>query len=93
MKQNFVTLGKFRLYPLDAGTFRLDGGAMFGIVPKTLWSRVYPADDRNRIELKMRPLLVEAGNQWILIDTGAGDKFDPKWKEIYGIAQTPALHD
>lgn len=93
MVEKSVSLGKFRLYSLDAGSFRLDGGAMFGIVPKTLWSRLYAGDDRNRIELRMRPLLIEAGDQWILIDTGAGDKFDSKRKDIYGIAAVPSLED
>lgn len=93
MSEKFLSLGKFRLYPLDAGSFRLDGGAMFGIVPKTLWSRIYDADDRNRIELRMRPLLIEAGDQWILVDSGAGDKFDSKMKEIYGITEPPSLED
>jgi glyoxylase-like metal-dependent hydrolase (beta-lactamase superfamily II) len=88
-----IELGKFRLYPLDAGSFRLDGGAMFGIVPKTLWTHFYQADENNRIQLSMRPLLVEAGGQWILVDTGAGDKFDQKWKEIYGITSSPDLQD
>jgi glyoxylase-like metal-dependent hydrolase (beta-lactamase superfamily II) len=86
-----IELGKFRLYPLLDGYFKLDGGAMFGIVPKTLWSRAYTSDERNRIRLAMRPLLLEAKDRWILIDTGAGDKFDEKWKSIYGLEGTPLL--
>ena len=54
-----MTLGDFELTPLLDGYFRLDGGAMFGVVPKTLWQKRAPADDRNRITMAMRPLLVE----------------------------------
>jgi glyoxylase-like metal-dependent hydrolase (beta-lactamase superfamily II) len=88
-----IELGRFRLYSLSDGTFRLDGGAMFGVVPRTLWGRNCPADEQNRIELGLRPLLVEARDNWLLIDTGMGDKFDEKYKTIYGINQKPALED
>src|SRR5262249_55008634 len=80
-----IELGRFRIFPLLEGYFKLDGGGMFGPVPKTLWSKLYPSDDQNRIRLAIRPLLVEAGSQWILIDTGDGDKWDAKWKRNYGI--------
>lgn len=83
-----IKLGKFLLYPLLDGFFALDGGAMFGIVPKVLWSRSHSSDEKNRIKLAMRPLLVEAGGKWILIDTGAGDKFDSKNNEIYALHQS-----
>ena len=63
-----------RLYPIEAGNFKLDGGAMFGVVPKTLWERTNPADQNNRIEMASRCLLVEEGNQLVLIDTGMGTK-------------------
>lgn len=62
------------LYPIEAGNFKLDGGAMFGVVPKKLWERTNPADQNNRIEMATRCLLVEEGNQLILIDTGMGTK-------------------
>ncbi len=78
-------LGSFRLHALDAGLQRLDGGAMFGVVPKPLWEKKMSADDRNRIRLAMRPLLVEAGSELVLIDTGAGNKEDQKFHDIYGI--------
>ena len=55
-----------RLYPIEAGNFKLDGGAMFGVVPKTLWERTNPADQNNRIEMASRCLLVEEGNQLVL---------------------------
>ena len=78
-----LTLGDLELTPLLDGYFRLDGGAMFGVVPKTLWERRAPADDRNRIAMAMRPLLVKS-NRLMIIDAGAGDKMDPKLADIYG---------
>lgn len=88
-----IELGNFRLYSLYDGTFRLDGGAMFGVVPRILWSRNSPPDELNRIRLGLRPLLVEAGDQWILIDTGMGDKFNEKYNKIYAIESKPQLQE
>jgi glyoxylase-like metal-dependent hydrolase (beta-lactamase superfamily II) len=78
-----MILGDFELIPLLDGYFRLDGGAMFGVVPKPLWEKRAPADERNRIRMAMRPLLVR-GERLMIIDAGAGDKMDPKLVEIYG---------
>ena len=78
-------LGAFRLHALDAGLQRLDGGAMFGVVPKPLWQKKIPADDRTRIPLAMRPVLGETKDELVLIDSGAGNKEDDKFKDIYGI--------
>lgn len=78
-------LGDFRLHALDAGRQGLDGGAMFGVVPKPLWERKMPPDERNRITLALRPLLVETGDELVLIDTGAGNKEDEKFRDIYGL--------
>src|SRR5215207_11434035 len=85
------TLGRFRIHALEAGLQRLDGGAMFGVVPKPLWERRIPADARNRIPLGMRCLLVEHETGLVLLDTGVGNKEDAKFREIYGIenAGTP----
>jgi glyoxylase-like metal-dependent hydrolase (beta-lactamase superfamily II) len=80
-----VTIGDLELIPLLDGYFRLDGGAMFGVVPKPLWSKRAPADDRNRIALGLRPLLVRGGERTMLIDAGIGDKMDAKSVEIYAI--------
>ncbi|MCL7958896.1 MAG: MBL fold metallo-hydrolase [marine benthic group bacterium] len=74
-----------RVRPVDAGSLWLDGGAMFGVVPKPLWSRRAPADDRNRIPLAMRCLLVETDSAKVLIDTGLGNKESDKFKAIYGV--------
>ncbi|MGH9886518.1 MAG: MBL fold metallo-hydrolase, partial [bacterium] len=78
-------LGRWRIHAIQAGGQRLDGGAMFGVVPKTLWERRIPADERNRIQLGMRCLLIEHDIGPVLIDTGAGNKEDDKFYDIYGI--------
>jgi glyoxylase-like metal-dependent hydrolase (beta-lactamase superfamily II) len=77
--------GDVRLTILDAGSLWLDGGAMFGVVPKPLWSRVSRPDDRNRIHLKMSVLLIEDGDQRVLVDTGAGTRWNDKERDIYGL--------
>ncbi|PYO72637.1 MAG: MBL fold metallo-hydrolase, partial [Gemmatimonadetes bacterium] len=70
---------------LDGGAQRLDGGAMFGVVPKPLWQRRITPDDRNRIPLAMRCLLVEHPDGLVLVDTALGNKEDPKFMDIYGV--------
>ena len=87
-----MRLGEFELTPLLDGRFRLDGGAMFGVVPKPLWSRRAPADDRNRIQLAMRPLLVRRESRPpIVIDAGAGAKMDAESVDIYAIDRSRDL--
>lgn len=71
------------LYPINAGNFKLDGGAMFGVVPKSLWSRTNPADSNNMIDIAARCLLIENGNRLILIDTGMGNKQSEKFFGYY----------
>ena len=71
------------LYPIDAGNFKLDGGAMFGVVPKSLWRRTNPADSNNMIDIAARCLLIEDGNRLILIDNGMGDKQGPNFFKHY----------
>lgn len=73
------------LHAIETGNFRLDGGAMFGVVPKALWQRTNPADDKNRIALAARSLLIEDGNRLILIDTGMGSKQDERFFRHYGL--------
>ncbi len=63
-----------KIYPIETGNFKLDGGAMFGVVPKSLWQRTNPADANNMISMSMRSMLIEDGNRLILIDTGIGNK-------------------
>jgi len=84
------TLGELELVSLYDGYLRLDGGAMFGVVPWTLWSRTVPTDDRRRIALAMRPLLVR-GVRTMLIDAGVGDKENTKFADIYGIDRAKHL--
>jgi glyoxylase-like metal-dependent hydrolase (beta-lactamase superfamily II) len=83
------TVGDLRVHALQAGLQQLDGGAMFGVVPKTLWERKIPADARNRIPLGMRCLLIEHPDALVLIDTGAGNKETEKFYGIYGIENSP----
>ncbi|WP_299152675.1 MBL fold metallo-hydrolase [uncultured Christiangramia sp.] len=71
------------LYPIQAGNFKLDGGAMFGVVPKSLWTRTNPADSNNMIDIAARCLLIEDGDKLILIDTGMGDKQSEKFFSYY----------
>ena len=71
------------LYPINAGNFKLDGGAMFGVVPKSLWQRTNPADANNMIDLTARCLLIEDGNRLTLIDTGMGNKQSSKFFGYY----------
>jgi glyoxylase-like metal-dependent hydrolase (beta-lactamase superfamily II) len=78
-------LGRWRIHAIQAGGQKLDGGAMFGVVPKPLWERKIRPDDRNRIALGMRCLLVEHESGLILIDTGAGNKENEKFHDIYGV--------
>src|SRR4051812_45135289 len=78
-------LGRFRMHAIQAGGQSLDGGAMFGIVPKPLWERRIAPDARNRIQLGMRCLLIEHEIGPILIDNGAGNKEDAKFHDIYGV--------
>ena len=82
-------LGSLTVHALQAGLQQLDGGAMFGVVPKTLWERKIPADARNRIALGMRCLLVEHADGLVLIDTGVGDKENEKFHSIYGVENAP----
>lgn len=72
-----------KLYTIDTGYFKLDGGAMFGVVPKSIWNRLNPADDNNMCNWAMRCLLVQDGNRLILIDNGIGDKQDDKFFGYY----------
>ena len=72
-----------RLYPIEAGNFKLDGGAMFGVVPKSLWTRTNPADANNMIDIAARCLLIEDGNRLTLIDTGMGNKQSEKFYGYY----------
>ncbi len=87
MSLSKTVLGDFELYTIETGDFKLDGGAMFGVVPKTLWSRGIPADEKNRIQMTMRCLLIKsnATGKVYLIDNGVGTKFSEKLMDIYQV--------
>jgi glyoxylase-like metal-dependent hydrolase (beta-lactamase superfamily II) len=85
--------GEIEVLPLYGGSFYLDGGAMFGVVPKTLWEKKAPADERNRIRLAANSLLVQAAGKNIVVETGNGTKWDPKLRNIYGIQEGDPLRD
>ncbi len=72
-----------RIYPIETGNFKLDGGAMFGVVPKVIWQRTNPADANNLIDMSMRSMLIEDGDRLILIDTGVGNKQSDKFFSYY----------
>ncbi len=84
-----MRLGHLDLTLVHDGEFRLDGGAMFGVVPRPLWSKPKPPDERNRIRMGTNSLLVRRGRDLVLIDTGIGDKHDAQFADVYGFGQAP----
>ena len=80
-----MKFGEFELFVVSDGTFRLDGGAMFGTIPKVLWERMNPADDRNRILMGLNCLLIRTPTENILVDTGLGAAYDEKFAFLYGV--------
>ncbi|MGH9238974.1 MAG: MBL fold metallo-hydrolase, partial [Vicinamibacterales bacterium] len=88
-----IPFGDFQLTTLHDGPFRLDGGAMFGVVPRPLWEKKAPPDDRHRIQLAMRPLLVEASWGRMLVDCGVGEKMSAKDRDIYALDRARTLDD
>src|SRR5580704_9567845 len=88
-----VSVGDFRITLVRAGSSWWDGGAMFGVVPKSLWSKAQPADDQNRIEAGFNCYVVEAAGQRILIDTGGGVRHDPRAAERMRLPEPPRLRE
>src|ERR671925_400770 len=86
-----MKIGNIEIFPVTDGRFRLDGGAMFGVVPKVLWEKCCPADDRNRIALSLTCLLIRAHGKNILVDTGLGGKSDRKFQEMFSVERSPTL--
>lgn len=82
-----------KIYPIETGNFKLDGGAMFGVVPKSLWSRTNPADENNLCTWAMRCMLIEDGNRLILIDNGIGEKQSDKFFSHYYLHGSATLED
>ena len=86
-----MQIGKFQVDIAWDGYFKLDGGAMFGVVPKPLWSKIDPADDRNRILLSLNPMVVRFDDEIFLVETGMGNKWDEKNSEILGLDRSVNL--
>jgi len=86
-----MQIGDYAVQVIQDAEFRLDGGAMFGVVPRKLWSQVFPADDENRIRLNMNCVFVSAGSEKVLIETGIGDKWPAKLSAMYGIDRRRTL--
>ena len=86
-----ISLGKFEIYGLRDGFFFLDGGAMFGVVPKTLWEKKFPADEKNRIKLALNSILIKTAKELILVETGIGGNLDPKFYDYYSVERKPGL--
>ncbi len=80
-----MKIGKYKIHTIESGDLLLDGGAMYGVVPKPLWERSSPADEKNRIKLRTRHLLLISDDKKILVDTGAGKNWNEKFEKIYGI--------
>jgi glyoxylase-like metal-dependent hydrolase (beta-lactamase superfamily II) len=80
-----MQVGEYRVEIVPDAEFRLDGGAMFGVVPRNLWSKVCPPDEQNRIRMNMNCVLIDTGSEKILIETGIGDKWSAKHQSMYGI--------
>ncbi len=87
-----MKVGKYKLNIIESGIFALDGGAMFGIIPKVLWQKTNPPDEVNRIKMSTRQLLLESDSKKILIDTGMGNKWDEKMKSIYAIDEKISMN-
>lgn len=91
MRIGKLALGGFEIYGLQDGYFHLDGGAMFGVVPKPLWQKSFPADSINRIKLSLNSILIKTPSALILIETGIGTKLDQKFTDIYKVERKPGL--
>jgi len=88
-----MQFGDYRIEVIPDCEFRLDGGAMFGVVPRNLWSKACPPDEQNRIRMNMNCLFIDAGSERILIDTGIGDKWSEKYRAMYGIDRRRSLDE
>lgn len=86
-----IALGSFEIYGVRDGFFYLDGGAMFGVVPKPLWVKLFPADESNRIQMGLNSILIKSDKELVLVDTGVGSLIPPKFYEHYAIEREPDL--
>jgi glyoxylase-like metal-dependent hydrolase (beta-lactamase superfamily II) len=88
-----MKIGDWEISSLVSCEFKLDGGAMFGVVPKTLWSRVAPADAENRIEMVMRSMVIRGAGKTILVDAGSGGGYGDKWTKIYAFENNTPMQE
>ena len=86
-----ITLGEIRVHVISDGGFALDGGAMFGVVPRVVWERTDPPDEKNRVKLALNVALIESGGKRVLVDSGVGDKWGEREREIYRIDRSSSL--
>lgn len=91
MRIEKIALGGFEIYGLTDGNFYLDGGTMFGVVPKILWEKKSPADKKNRIKLALNSILIKIKKELILVETGIGSKLSQEFSEIYAVKRKPGL--
>ena len=80
-----MQIGKYQAQLVDAGRYKLDGGAMFGVVPRNLWEKENPADEKNRITMSLNTLLLKRNGRLLLVDSGVGTKFSEKYQQIYAV--------
>jgi len=88
-----MKFGSFEIHSVSDGFFRLDGGAMFGVVPRVIWERTNPPDDKNRILLGLNPFLIITEQRKILVDTGIGNKDDAKFCSLYAVDRKPTMEE
>ncbi|MBN1222494.1 MAG: MBL fold metallo-hydrolase, partial [Candidatus Aminicenantes bacterium] len=91
MSLSKLILGQFTVHALRDGFFALDAGALFGVVPKPIWEKIFPADELNRIHLGLNSLLIKTESAQILVDTGIGTMIPDKFVQYYGVDQEPGL--
>ena len=91
MTADKISLGKFTVYGLRDGYFYLDGGSMFGVVPKVLWEKIYTPDEQNRIKMGLNSLLVQTDQALVLVETGVGPGLDQKFSHYYSVERKPGL--
>ncbi len=88
-----LSIGGWRVTALGDGTMRLDGGSMWGVVPKTMWERWTPSDERNTIPLALRPFLLQRGDVVALLEPGIGARWEEKWRSLYALERSPSLEE
>jgi len=91
LKEKTMKFGRFEISPLVENSFKIDGGAMFGVVPKIIWEKLIPPDEKNRVKLDINLLLIKADGENILVDAGMGDALSERQRKMYGIEKSSNL--